>query len=102
MSCQQIKILDFVAISSFTYAATELIRENEEEVEICYIIMAANKALLCICDLRAENINSECTRIYIAIKLNIQDFNWTSTKLGLQSVDYDSSHQEKCYQYLKE
>jgi hypothetical protein len=95
LSCQQIEIQDIVAISSFTYIGTELTSENEEEIEICNIITAANKALLCICDLHAENINSEYTRIYIAIKLNIQGFNWTSTKLQLQSVDYDSSHQEK-------
>lgn len=55
----------------------------EEEVEIHNIILSANKALLYNCDLHAENINSEYTRIYMAIKLNIQDFNGTSTKLWL-------------------
>jgi hypothetical protein len=75
--------------SSFTYIGTELTREKEDKIEIQNIIMSANKVLLYNCDLHAENINSEYTRIYIAIKLNIQAFNWTSSKLRLQSMVYD-------------
>lgn len=83
MSCQQIAIHNIEAVNSFTYIGTELTRENEEEIEIHNIITSANKVLLFNCDLHAENLNSEYKRIYMAIKLNIQDFNWTSTKLRL-------------------
>jgi hypothetical protein len=83
LSCQQIEIHNIEAVSSFTCTGTELTRENEEEIEIHNIIMSANKALLYNCDLHAENINSEYTRIYMAIILNTQDFKWTSTMLWL-------------------
>lgn len=95
MICQQIEIHYTEAVNNFTYVGTELTRENEEEIEIHNRIMSESKALLYNCNLHAENINSEYTRIYIAIKSNIQDFNWTSATSWLQSMDYDSERQEK-------
>jgi hypothetical protein len=53
LSCQQIEIQNIETVISFTYIGTELTRENEEEIEIQNIIMAASKALLYNCELHA-------------------------------------------------
>jgi hypothetical protein len=43
LSCQQTEIQNIEAVNSFTYLGTELMRGNEEEVEIEKRIMSANR-----------------------------------------------------------
>jgi hypothetical protein len=93
-SFQHIEIHNIEAVSSFTYVGTELMRENKEEVER-HNRQISKQGITLNLWLAHWKLNSEYTRIYIAIKLNIQDLNWTNTKLRLQSVNYDSVFRRK-------
>jgi len=81
--CQQIEIQNTEAVNSFTYERTELTRKNGRGNRNTQHNYVSKQGVTLQLSLHAENINSEYTKIFMAIKLNIEDFSWTSSKLRL-------------------